>query len=727
MNASFDPYLKWLGIRHPERPPNHYRLLGIDVFESDPDVIATAADRQMAHVRRYQSGSHAQASQDLLNELAAAKLLLLSPERRADYSERLRQGTSSERSAVVPLFRLSVAIAVVIGAILLGIGLYATSDRGNTEPTSEMVATSDDTVRPEPAVAKNPPEVDDKSRNSADGQTSDTHGSSVELPNGSAGEDHTDEGLTGEDVTEKDTAETNTIAPESETEEANETEPTNVTSPPPPATQPPWDIKFGKGPYPYPKTGTIWDDTKLAISTGDLEAAEDELASIRRQTDQLDDDSMLRGLTQIVHVLRKFDLAVQHALNRGVTPGTLLAYGNFTVEFQGVDAEQIHLAAANGEEKSFPTNAWEMPAPLASTLADVGLPKSESVRLVLGTFWAFNQRGDITTADVHWQHARRLNDDVDLMLSSWTTASSPIRKLDGQAPAQLASVPPKAKFRSTWTQIQFELELAQRATTEQDLRDIANELLRRAETENDSTIKYVCLKQAMDYATRSRDVTIALNAINETRTTYDVPAAELKSWLNDLRRETTDVGQLVLIAEVAVNAAKAKIDEDQYDGVKELLAIAIISARAENASLAENAKQLQKDAKMFKRFYREVLPAREILAKSPDDAEANTKIGQFLCYTKGDFARGLPYLAKSHEESLRDLARRSLGRAQPTLMDEIEIADHWWDVAQGKQINDFQRANIRTYARDIWYRPATARSSLTVAQRKHVQSRLRSQ
>jgi hypothetical protein len=56
MAESFDPYLSWLGIRAAERPPNHYRLLGIELFERDSDVIATAADRQMTHIRSFQSG-----------------------------------------------------------------------------------------------------------------------------------------------------------------------------------------------------------------------------------------------------------------------------------------------------------------------------------------------------------------------------------------------------------------------------------------------------------------------------------------------------------------------------------------------------------------------------------------------------------------------------------------------------------------------------------------------
>jgi hypothetical protein len=91
MNGGFDPYHKWLGIPPGDRPPDHYRLLGLAAFESDADVVAAAADRQMAHVRTYQSGPHADVSQQLLNELAAARLCLLSPDRRLTYDTALRR------------------------------------------------------------------------------------------------------------------------------------------------------------------------------------------------------------------------------------------------------------------------------------------------------------------------------------------------------------------------------------------------------------------------------------------------------------------------------------------------------------------------------------------------------------------------------------------------------------------------------------------------------------
>jgi hypothetical protein len=49
----FDPYHRRLGIPPKDQPPNHYRLLAIDQFESDPEVIRDAAEQRMAHVRTF--------------------------------------------------------------------------------------------------------------------------------------------------------------------------------------------------------------------------------------------------------------------------------------------------------------------------------------------------------------------------------------------------------------------------------------------------------------------------------------------------------------------------------------------------------------------------------------------------------------------------------------------------------------------------------------------------
>jgi len=103
MPGSFDPYHRWLGISPKDQPPSHYRLLGVDLFESDLNVIESAADRQMAHVRTFQAGKHSDQSQRILNELAAAKLTLLSPEKKNAYDQALKDEIAAKAPELKPL------------------------------------------------------------------------------------------------------------------------------------------------------------------------------------------------------------------------------------------------------------------------------------------------------------------------------------------------------------------------------------------------------------------------------------------------------------------------------------------------------------------------------------------------------------------------------------------------------------------------------------------------
>ena len=88
--AEFDPYLKWLGIREDTRPLDHYTLLGIERFEDDPEVIVSAADRQMAHVRSFQTGARGEIAQKVLNQLARARRCLMTEDKKNAYDEQLR-------------------------------------------------------------------------------------------------------------------------------------------------------------------------------------------------------------------------------------------------------------------------------------------------------------------------------------------------------------------------------------------------------------------------------------------------------------------------------------------------------------------------------------------------------------------------------------------------------------------------------------------------------------
>ncbi|MDE0939997.1 MAG: hypothetical protein OSA43_08565, partial [Pirellulales bacterium] len=91
MAKDFDPYHKWLGIAPEERLPTYYRLLGLNLFESDPDVIEAAADRQMTYLQEVSQGSEVAQAQKLLAEVAEARICLLNQEKKSAYDARLRE------------------------------------------------------------------------------------------------------------------------------------------------------------------------------------------------------------------------------------------------------------------------------------------------------------------------------------------------------------------------------------------------------------------------------------------------------------------------------------------------------------------------------------------------------------------------------------------------------------------------------------------------------------
>ncbi len=90
MSEQFDPYYQWLAIPPNEQPPNYYRLLGLCLYESNSDVIANAADRQMSFIRSYQTGTHSNESQKLLNEISQARVTLLDAKRKQQYDQQLQ-------------------------------------------------------------------------------------------------------------------------------------------------------------------------------------------------------------------------------------------------------------------------------------------------------------------------------------------------------------------------------------------------------------------------------------------------------------------------------------------------------------------------------------------------------------------------------------------------------------------------------------------------------------
>lgn len=102
ISKPFDPYYKWLAIAPDEQPANYYRLVGVREFEDDLDVIDSAAEQRITHLRKFQSGKHGKLSQQLLNEVSIARICLLDTEKRKTYNRQLERQLAKHKPPIPP-------------------------------------------------------------------------------------------------------------------------------------------------------------------------------------------------------------------------------------------------------------------------------------------------------------------------------------------------------------------------------------------------------------------------------------------------------------------------------------------------------------------------------------------------------------------------------------------------------------------------------------------------
>ena len=101
--AEFNAYHKWLGIPPEEQPPNHYRLLGIALFEKDRDVIIAALDQRQSYLKQKSAGPRGELAAPLLEDLEKARLCLLNRLTKAHYDKTLlAQGVTAPAAATTP-------------------------------------------------------------------------------------------------------------------------------------------------------------------------------------------------------------------------------------------------------------------------------------------------------------------------------------------------------------------------------------------------------------------------------------------------------------------------------------------------------------------------------------------------------------------------------------------------------------------------------------------------
>ena len=91
------------------------------------------------------------------------------------------------------------------------------------------------------------------------------------------------------------------------------------------------------------------------------------------------------------------------------------------------------------------------------------------------------------------------------------------------------------------------------------------------------------------------------------------------------------------------------------------------------------------------------------LLDKPSDPAANLSAGKYLCFSQGDFERGLPLLAKSGQPVLSALASQELPPPDDAVKQNA-VAESWWDYGEKSKDKD-EKARVIQHALE-WYKKA---------------------
>ena len=253
----------------------------------------------------------------------------------------------------------------------------------------------------------------------------------------------------------------------------------------------------------------------------------------------------------------------------------------------------------------------------------------------------------------------------------------------------------------------FKTEI-QQAKTSADKVALAKRLLAQAlDQTGDTAGQYVLMLGAKDLAATARDAETAFQVIDQMAGVFDVDRFAMKTdilrgWAKEAR--TADARKWVVEQMLAVG--DEAVDAGNLEAAKELGTL----ATSKSSGLRD--KNLTLELKAYRRRFveagkdlEELEEARAALAKDPKDAKASFVLGQHLCFSKGDWEKGLPLLAQGSDASLKGLAGREL-KSPPNQPDEqVKLGDAWWEIASTH--SRWQMNAIKIHA-GPWYRQADA-------------------
>jgi hypothetical protein len=732
MAADFNPYHVWLGIPPEEQPANYYRLLSLKQFETNGDVIDSAADRQMAHLRTFQSGKHGELTQRILNEVAAARVCLLDPKKRAAYDQQLRANLVA-----------ATAAAPAAGAVSQLAGGSAILRQPPRRPADVMAAAPAASFPAPTTVPKPVDQWEDLLGNPTDKQAfrpagkpagattaqvnaARQRGSNSRMIAIGIGAAAVLIAAVGIGVFALNSPSDGTLLFDWPLADRPDTTITVDGVPLLPPTSGPWEYRGPAGPHHIVAEHLAYKlDANVAIVAGQQQSVPSDWKP--KATLALDWPVALHsgaelkvdGRTQLITQHDPLELAVEpgpHVVQvtlHGSSPITLTTTiapdGRQLISIRPPPPTSTKLVfdwpsdQRKGAELIIDGSRQSVPVGGGSTsFALVVAPGRRVVHITRTGFEPFDQTVDLAAGENQsltpiWTPEKKVAPtvvvDTPARAETKTLPVEPVKKLPVPAAAEQDRI---AKQLDDLYKVSG--PGPKQPQQAQELYDVA------AKAGVPAAERYMLLTKGAEIAAVAGDLNLSLQGIDTLDGEYEIDSLEAKQKLLD---KFVNAGKPDQLADAIPTLEQLMIDQaiaaDRYEVALQLANTAsravAKSKIATRKEIDERLSRRRHDIHMLEPIYAAAKKAQETLDKTPADPDANLNVGRWHAFYKADWAGGLPLLAKGSDEKLKVLAEQEL-KAPADADGQAQLADAWWDMAQKEA--GIARDSLRLHAGDIY-------------------------
>jgi hypothetical protein len=222
------------------------------------------------------------------------------------------------------------------------------------------------------------------------------------------------------------------------------------------------------------------------------------------------------------------------------------------------------------------------------------------------------------------------------------------------------------------------------------------------DTKDDVALRFVLFREACEAATRAGDLQTLLRAVDEVYGGFHVSGLSLKEpYLLKMEPLLSKPEELKRLGDVLLRLVQEALELDQFDVAAKSAQSALASGRkAKDAVLTARADASNKSVSEMKAAFEKARKAEELLASAPEDPNANLVWGEWLCFQKGRWDRGLGFLTKAPNSPVKTMALKEFS-SSAELGSLMEVADGWWELAE-RETRPARRAQLTAHARSIY-------------------------